>query len=190
MMLTPEKFLERSWKGITQPALAAKGVAMAHTWLSDRHPGHVHYEVVSITQQQGWNSKRPIDPVYIGDALQLLLQPLGFSLDDVRWRPDGTKPHDNERRERRLAEQDHFVYFVTAGPFLKIGKTSGAPDSRIKELQTGCPFPMQLVAHLPGGLRKERELHRKFDEYRAHGEWFRHEGRLAAFVQSLVEVAQ
>lgn len=190
MMLTPEKVLERSWKGVTPPAMAAKGVAMAHTWLSARHPGFVHYEVVSITEQQGWNSKRPVDPAYIGDALQMLLQPLGFSMEDVRWRPDGTKPHDNERKERRLAAEDNFVYFISAGPFLKIGKTSGSPDARIKELQTGCPFPIQLAAYLSGGVGKERELHRRFDEYRAHGEWFRHEGRLAAFVKSLVEASR
>lgn len=158
---------------------------MAETYLSAQHPGFVHYEVTSITRHESWASKRPVAPSMVATALDLLLQPLGFSVDDIRWRPDDCKPHDGKREALRGRQAQDFVYFLLAGPFVKIGKTSGRPDSRIKELQTGCPFPIQLVGHVRGGMSKERELHRSFADYRAHGEWFRHEGALAEFIRTI-----
>lgn len=185
MTLTQNKLLERAWAGVTPPSKSANGVAIARTWLSAKHPGFVHYEVISLASHEATFSKRPINPSLVPDALDMLLTPLGHRLADIRWRPDSTKPHDGEKQRAAEVDASNFVYFLAAGPFLKIGKTSGAPDARIRELQTGCPFPIHLVAHTTGGMKRERELHKQFAKYRAHGEWFRHEGDLAVFVQEL-----
>lgn len=68
------------------------------------------------------------------------------------------------------------VYFLAAGSpeplFVKIGYTRNAPDSRIKSLQTGCPYPIRLLGAIVGGPEIERELHDRLSECRAHGEWF------------------
>ncbi|ATQ78644.1 hypothetical protein CR152_32080 [Massilia violaceinigra] len=71
--------------------------------------------------------------------------------------------------------------------FVKIGKTTGQPGSRIAGLQTGCPYPMTLAAHEPGGIKEEFALHRRFaaQRVRADGEWFHNEGPLRAYVQAL-----
>jgi Meiotically up-regulated gene 113 len=65
------------------------------------------------------------------------------------------------------------VYFLRAGPFVKIGFTSGEPDNRVKELRTGCPYRATLI-----GLRSDctmatqRWLHQIFENERTNLEWF------------------
>lgn len=83
------------------------------------------------------------------------------------------------------------VYFIRAGAFVKIGKESGPViGARLRDLQTGCPWPMHLVAVLPGGLERERELHLRFAHLRVrnNGEWFHERGALAQFIAQLEPV--
>jgi hypothetical protein len=54
----------------------------------------------------------------------------------------------------------------------KIGFTTRNPDSRLKELQTGCPFPLQLNHVWKGSLQEELELHKALQPFRLEGEWF------------------
>lgn len=44
---------------------------------------------------------------------------------------------------------------------------------RIKELQTGNPYEVVLLGHIPGDILCEQELHRRWNEYRYRGEWFK-----------------
>ncbi|MEU8926596.1 GIY-YIG nuclease family protein [Kitasatospora sp. NPDC048545] len=46
------------------------------------------------------------------------------------------------------------------------------PVSRLAALQAGSPVKLRLAASFPGGPRLERHLHKEFDSYRIHGEWF------------------
>jgi hypothetical protein len=70
-----------------------------------------------------------------------------------------------------------FVYFIAIGdPYIthvKIGFTSKHPASRLKGLQTGCPFKMRLLGFIFGTEDMERELHDVLKIDRAEGEWFR-----------------
>lgn len=67
-----------------------------------------------------------------------------------------------------------FVYFVQGGKYVKIGYTQNeSVDSRIRSLQTGCPFQLRLLAVYPGNEKFERRLHRMFGPWRMQGEWFR-----------------
>ena len=77
------------------------------------------------------------------------------------------------------------VYFVknTKG-LIKIGSTMTVMD-RIKQLETGASEPLTLIAHLDGSTKRESELHRRFAEYRVHGEWFSPGSSLVSYIQSL-----
>ena len=50
-----------------------------------------------------------------------------------------------------------------------------------------CPFPIEVIATIPGGYAKERELHNRFSRIRAHGEWFHATDELCAYIETLSE---
>lgn len=65
------------------------------------------------------------------------------------------------------------VYFVQIvdKPLVKIGYTT-SPLMRMQQLQTACPYPLVLLAALPGDKQYEAELHRQWAGLRRLGEWF------------------
>jgi len=66
------------------------------------------------------------------------------------------------------------IYFIQdEGTFhIKIGYTGGPAAKRLRELQVASPSGLVLLRAVPGDMDCERELHRRFDRYRVHGEWF------------------
>lgn len=90
------------------------------------------------------------------------------------------------RRVQGFEEKQKFVYFIQAGKEakFKIGITNNI-DGRLKQLQTGCPYPLNILAIIPGGRKEEKELHRKFKKYSEIGEWFSLNGDLKKFVDEL-----
>lgn len=75
-----------------------------------------------------------------------------------------------------------FVYFVSYenGP-VKIGKAKNI-SARIKTLQTGIPYPLQLLGVMAGRTGLEGALHRKFHTSRLNGEWFERDSNLLEFI--------
>lgn len=57
-----------------------------------------------------------------------------------------------------------------------------APLQRSGELMSD---KLKVLITVAGGHRLERSLHARFARYRVKGEWFRHEGELAEYIQSL-----
>ena len=86
---------------------------------------------------------------------------------------------------------DGFVYFITIGsPYVthvKIGYTSKNPFSRMKDLQTGCPFKMYMLGFLVGNMGQEKELHNVLKEYRREGEWFEYSDYVASIIRFQME---
>jgi hypothetical protein len=82
-----------------------------------------------------------------------------------------------------------FVYLIAPQDWslnrIKIGYTSQNPYNRLSALQTGCPFPLSVVAFFKANPSFERVLHSAFAPLRETGEWFRLEGKLLAFVSQL-----
>ena len=73
-----------------------------------------------------------------------------------------------------LENRPGYVYFIQAGPTIKIGLTKNNPMKRLKELQTGNArelLPRHYV-RTDDMFRLERELHEYYAEYRREGEWF------------------
>lgn len=78
----------------------------------------------------------------------------------------------NERRRAQDAARPGTIYFVGFGDGpIKIGFTANL-DYRMEHLQTACPYKLELLATVKGGLGTERELHTRFAEHRIRGEWF------------------
>jgi hypothetical protein len=80
-----------------------------------------------------------------------------------------------------------YVYFITSEPdqYVKIGWSLKNPVGRMRELQTGCPEVLRLMAYFPGSLEEERRLHRTFAELHYRGEWFSLQYKLLDLVRYL-----
>jgi hypothetical protein len=78
-----------------------------------------------------------------------------------------------------------FVYFIRMGPWVKIGYSID-PDRRLRTLQTASPVRLELLFSWPGPAEDEAYVQGLFGEYRAEGEWFRLEGRLADRVDDVL----
>lgn len=76
------------------------------------------------------------------------------------------------------AEEDSdpsgFIYCISDGTALKIGKSAGHPQNRLKGLQTGNPRLLSLLAYrqVPDCRSAEVQLHVKYQELNLLGEWF------------------
>jgi hypothetical protein len=75
-----------------------------------------------------------------------------------------------------------FIYLIEAqNGLVKIGVTVN-PKTRAAAYQTHSPVPLRLIAWWPGSQADEAELHRRFNPFVSHCEWFRIEGELAEFL--------
>jgi hypothetical protein len=65
------------------------------------------------------------------------------------------------------------VYFLQAGEGgpVKIGFTKSL-EARIRELQTGCPYELRVLATIAGKSRLERRYHYHLWQHRLRAEWF------------------
>jgi hypothetical protein len=77
----------------------------------------------------------------------------------------------------------YFIQLGSSGP-IKIGYASRL-KARVAQLQTASHEPLTVLAAIPGGFGKERELHSQFANLRLHGEWFRPEPELLAHIGEL-----
>lgn len=77
------------------------------------------------------------------------------------------------------------VYVLRAANdgLVKIGTTTDLP-SRLKNIRAMSGVPLEVLCVLPGDATVERQLHARFREHRAHGEWFRPAPDLLAWVES------
>lgn len=100
-------------------------------------------------------------------------------------RPD----HDEISRTVEVAqgyrkEKKGFVYFARGGEFVKIGYATN-PQKRIYDLQTTCPFALDLIFSMPGTFQTEVGLHRRFKAHATSGEWFRWCDEIEQFIESM-----
>lgn len=75
-------------------------------------------------------------------------------------------------------ERTTFLYvMVVGGQFIKIGITSTSLKTRMKQVQTGCPLPIESIIFWKFEKRNqaaecEKMLHIRFSDKKSHGEWF------------------
>jgi hypothetical protein len=183
LRVSNDDLAKESW---TASTILNGGFFMITLMPSVDHPGFVHYQILQSLGGGCWSSKKPVMPSHVGDFIDYIAAPLGVDVSTLNWKKAHCAAPDAPKKDQGWNKE--CVYFLRAGPFVKIGKTTGHPSFRVNDLRTGCPFRITIIAHICGGLKEEAELHRRFKTYRAHGEWFREEGELASFVASLSEV--
>lgn len=78
-----------------------------------------------------------------------------------------------EEKQRRIDHWYGYVYLLKCGDHYKIGQ-SKKPRKRLKQLRTGSPLPIRVIHTLRTSYYREieRDLHRRFADKRAEGEWF------------------
>lgn len=74
----------------------------------------------------------------------------------------------------RCGYHSPFVYVVGCEEFtpVKVGHTHDGVESRMRGLQTGCPYPLKVLHVIPGTQTLETWLHRHMRPLRLCGEWF------------------
>lgn len=67
------------------------------------------------------------------------------------------------------------LVYVIGNKEFKLCKIGFSTDinKRIKSLQTGCPFKIEILAIITGSYEIEKQLHLKYKKYNTTGEWFR-----------------
>lgn len=85
-----------------------------------------------------------------------------------------------ERGNNSLAAR---VYAMEGGGLVKIGFTQDI-IYRLRCIRAMSPVPITLIIDVAGTRQDEKALHRRFAAYRSHGEWFRIEGAVAAWIEA------
>ena len=89
---------------------------------------------------------------------------------------------------KKNKQKNHWVYYIrweNEPALIKIGYSS-SPAERIAGFLTGNPKNLQLLRLEPvASAQEETDRHLKFNKYRHTREWFRYEGALKEYVQSL-----
>lgn len=127
----------------------------------------------------------------IRDGLYRVGHPYFHVLDDyLQNRPQQQLP-PLSTTERRIAWElppsvHTCVYFMRCGEFVKIGIAVCA-ESRQRDIQTNNPYEVVLLGTIPtdDAFKLERQFHARFWGLHHRREWFRYEGELREFVESL-----
>lgn len=169
-----------AWHGI-----APKHSVCAGARPSVAHPEHYDLYVLSANDDAYVSTKRPVKLGFVERFLDAMLSEFHLLAEDLEWRIETSR--ERFWRLNPIDAQKSYVYFISAGTFIKIGTALGNPQRRLHELQTGCPFEMALLVVMPGGQALERQLHQVFSAWRCrdNGEWFHNEGALAKYIAGL-----
>ena len=76
------------------------------------------------------------------------------------------------------------IYFIKSERMVKIGCSINI-DRRIKEIQPWSPYPLELLAVMPGTVRIENAVHSMFEADWSHAEWFHLSADITAFIERI-----
>jgi hypothetical protein len=143
-------------------------------------PKRVHERLPNGLMQ--WVEKPlPLSPRSVEDRLAALAD-----LYTVLDGPDAPNPAKAfpEIRLPRSLDGWCYVYFLQAGPLVKIGRAVDVED-RVRRLQTMHPGPLQVVAAVPAHASLETAIQNRFRHLRRNGEWYVLEPELDQFIDRL-----
>ena len=76
--------------------------------------------------------------------------------------------HRNTERVKSIGKD---LYIIRAGGFIKIGHTIDL-KRRLKAIQIGCPYELEVLYYGTGEGEREHELHEAAAQWHHRGEWF------------------
>ena len=78
------------------------------------------------------------------------------------------------------------IYFVKAGDYIKIGysKDNKSFESRISTIKTNCPFEIEILGKIEGGVEQERNIMNYFIKFHLRGEWFNYDISIEEFAKN------
>lgn len=152
------------WLAIrTVPANGGTAICLQLDWVAD-----------------GWPDDVPV-------AVRQVTEDVVAALDE-----EGIQAYGPDRPVLRCKPSRAGVYFLRSGEHLKIGESGNVPQ-RMRELATGNPRPLRLMACEPIAERmprvsRERAYHDRWRDLRVPGtEWFTWTRDLNVWVHSLIE---
>lgn len=82
------------------------------------------------------------------------------------------------------------VYFVKAGDYIKIGysKNEKAFKTRLSSYKTSCPFEVEVLGTLDGGVEEERNIMNYFIKFHTRGEWFNYDESILEYILNPYEI--
>ena len=82
------------------------------------------------------------------------------------------------------------VYFVKAGDYIKIGysKNEKAFKTRLSSYKTSCPFEVEVLGTLDGGVEEERNIMNYFIKFHTRGEWFNYDESILEYIFNPYEI--
>lgn len=82
------------------------------------------------------------------------------------------------------------VYFVKAGDYIKIGysKNEKAFKTRLSSYKTSCPFEVEVLGTLDGGVEEERDIMNYFIKFHTRGEWFNYDESILEYILNHYEI--
>lgn len=68
------------------------------------------------------------------------------------------------------------VYFIKAGDYIKVGYSRDEKSflSRVSSYKTSCPFDIEIISKIEGGVELEKDILNYFIDFHVKGEWFKH----------------
>lgn len=76
------------------------------------------------------------------------------------------------------------IYFLRCGPYVKIGR-SRQLRNRLAELKTGNPYPLDLIATIPGDKILDAALRGRFAALHHQDEWFHLRDELEIYIKDI-----
>lgn len=94
--------------------------------------------------------------------------------------------HNKQKSETKNREIVYVVGCYEMG-ICKIGFTKNF-NNRLKSLQTGFPYVLEVFGLFEGSTQDEKFLHGKYKEYNTNGEWFKIEGELKKAIDNMQQI--
>ncbi len=97
----------------------------------------------------------------------------------TRWaKPQGLEPKaepvrqlEKIKKPKRADSKEDQIYVLFCGGLIKIGISRNF-GVRARSFKTASPLPLFPLLQFPGTYTEECALHKRFEQYHSHGEWF------------------
>ena len=117
-------------------------------------------------------------------GISRVISGLGFSVDSILWQSSESEFFfKSPWVDRSVTDCIYFIHAIGTDR-IKIG-WAATLGIRFEVLSCSSPYPLEVLATIPGSREDEVELHRKFANLRVHNEWFLFSDDIKEFIESL-----